>query len=74
MNTYTTKDQTTIDLLFSNHPHQTVSSIYCYWYDHNIIYTVINDQKMCIYMQYTMKYDSIVLYNISNNEFSFVSS
>ena len=44
VNEYTTKYQTTIDLLFSYHPHQTVSSIYCYWSDHNIIYTVINDQ------------------------------
>ena len=44
VNEYTTKYQTMIDLLFSNHPHQTVSSIYCYWSDHNIIYTVINDQ------------------------------
>ena len=44
VNKYTTKYQTTIDLLFSNHPHQTVSSIYCFWSGHNIISTVINDQ------------------------------
>ena len=44
VNEYTTNYQTTIDLLFSNHPHQTMYSIYCYWSDHNIIYTVINDQ------------------------------
>ena len=37
---YTTKYQTTIDLLFSNYPHLNVSSVYSYWSDHYLIYVL----------------------------------
>ena len=40
---YTTKFQTTIDLIFSNYPYQNVSTIDCYWSDHKMVYTVIDD-------------------------------
>ena len=41
MKQYTTKYQTTIDLLFSNYPHLNVSSVYSYWSDHYLIYGII---------------------------------
>ena len=41
----TTSNQTTIDLVFSNYPHQNTSVIDCYWSDHNLLYTVINTAK-----------------------------
>ena len=40
MKEYTTKYQTTIDLLFSNYLHLTVSSVYSYWSDHFLIYGI----------------------------------
>ena len=40
---YTTKYQTTIDLVFSNYPYKNVSTIDCYWSDHKMVYTVIDD-------------------------------
>ena len=42
MKEYTTKYQTTIDLLFSNYPHLTVLSVYSYWSDHYLIYGIID--------------------------------
>ena len=41
----TTNNQTTIDLVFSNYPHQNTSVIDCYWSDHNLLYTVINTEQ-----------------------------
>ena len=41
----TTNNQTTIDLVFSNYPHQNISVIDCYWSDHNLFYTVINTEQ-----------------------------
>ena len=41
----TTNNQTTIDLLFSNYPHQNTSVIDCYWSDHILLYTVINTEQ-----------------------------
>ena len=43
---YKTNYNTTIDFVFSNYPHQEVSTLECYWPDHNIIYTVIDDSNM----------------------------
>ena len=42
----TTKSQTIIDLVFSNYAKQVVSVIHCYWSDHNIIYTAIDDETV----------------------------
>ena len=42
----TTKYNTTMGLIFSNYPHQKVSTLDCYWSDHDIIYTVIDDSNM----------------------------
>ena len=39
---YTTKYQTTIDLLFSNYLHLYVLSVYSYWSDHYLIYGIID--------------------------------
>ena len=36
----TTDEQTTIDLIFSNYPHQRMGAIDCYWSDHKFLYTV----------------------------------
>ena len=41
----TTKNQTTIDLVFSNYPHQNTSVIDCYWSAQNLLYTVINTEQ-----------------------------
>ena len=43
MKQYTTKYQTTIDLLFSNYPHLNLSSVYSYWSDHYLIYGIIEN-------------------------------
>ena len=45
---YTTKYQTTIDLVFSNYPYQNVSTIDCYWSDHKRVYTVIDDSHSAL--------------------------
>ena len=37
---------TTIDLVFSNYPHREVSTVHSYWYNHYIVYTVIDVCKM----------------------------
>ena len=42
----TTKYNTTIDLVFSNYPHQEISILDCYWSDYDIIYTVTDDSNM----------------------------
>ena len=42
----TTKSQTMIDLVFSDYKKQDVSVIDCYWSDHNIIYTAIDDETV----------------------------
>ena len=39
---YTTKNQT-INLVFSNYPYQNVSKIDCYWFDHKMVSTDIDD-------------------------------
>ena len=41
----TTNNQTTIDLVFSNYPHQNTSLIDCYCSDHNLLYIVINTEQ-----------------------------
>ena len=41
----TTNNQTTIDLVLSNYPHQNASVIDCYWSDHNLLYTVISTEQ-----------------------------
>ena len=38
----TTNDQTTIDLIFSNHPHQYTFTIDCYQSNHKLLCTVID--------------------------------
>ena len=38
----TTDNGTTIDLIFSNYPHQNTFTIDCYWSDHNLLCTVVD--------------------------------
>ena len=47
----TTDEQTTIDLIFSNHSHQIPAAIVCYWSDHKLLYTVI-DLTVAAQIQY----------------------
>ena len=41
----TTNNQTTIDLVSSNYPHQNTFVTDFYWSDHNLLYTVINTEQ-----------------------------
>ena len=66
----TADEQTTIDLIFSNYPHQRTGATDCYWSDHKLLYTVIEPSKAAHNTVQTNYYIPLIVFSsatVSNN-------